>query len=155
MIAIRNLQGRIRLPRGDVERLVRTVLRGEGAPALRLSIVFVGSGRIRAINRRFLGRDRTTDVIAFALGGPSRAAGVDGEVVVSADRAVLEARRRGIAVREELLRYVVHGVLHLLGHDDRTPALRKLMWAKQEAYLRKAWPGSAAARTRARRARSK
>lgn len=138
MIYIANLQRRTRIPVARVERIVKTVLRGEKAPGIRLSIVFVGNRRIRTLNRRFLNHDRPTDVIAFALGEPDEAGGVHGEVVVSAECARAEARRRGVPVREEILRYVAHGVLHLLGYDDRTPAKKKRMWKKQEAYLKRA-----------------
>jgi rRNA maturation RNase YbeY len=48
-----------------------------------------------------------------------------------------EARTRGIDPAEELLRYAVHGLLHLFGHDDRTPAARRRMWARQETLIRR------------------
>ncbi|MHC4605863.1 MAG: rRNA maturation RNase YbeY [Planctomycetota bacterium] len=136
MTHITNLQRKVRIPRKDAERIVRAVLRGEKAGKHPLSLVFVTDRRIHALNRAFLRHDRPTDVIAFAFDDPAPG-GVRGEVVVSAERAAREARDRGIPVREEVLRYVAHGVLHVLGYDDRTPAKKKKMWARQEKYLRR------------------
>ncbi len=137
MIHLANLQRKIRIPSAKVKKLVGLILKGERSAGLTLSFAFVGNRRIRTINRKFLGHDYATDVIAFALGEPSEAGGVHGEVVVSAEFAAKEARRRGIGVQEELLRYVAHGVLHLLGYDDKPASKKKRMWKKQEAYLKK------------------
>jgi probable rRNA maturation factor len=131
-VAIANLQRRLRLPRRRIERLVGRILRAEGRPRARVSLAVVGNGAIRRLNRRHLGHDTATDVLAFPLGEP----GCFGEVVVSADVAAAEARRRGIPPEEELLRYVAHGLLHLLGYRDQAPAQRRRMWERQERYLR-------------------
>lgn len=58
-----------------------------------------------------------------------------GEVYVSVTTARREAKARGIPFEEELLRYAVHGMLHLFGYDDGTPARRKRMWARQEGLV--------------------
>ena len=80
-----------------------------------LSVAVTDDARIREVNVRFLGHDWPTDVIAFPLDDD------DGEVVVSAERAVEEATARGVDPMAELLLYVVHGILHLMGHDDHEP----------------------------------
>lgn len=80
-----------------------------------LSVAVVTDAAIREINRRFLDHDYATDVIAFPLDES------DGEVVVSAERAIEEAGERGVDATAELLLYVVHGILHLLGYDDHEP----------------------------------
>ena len=122
MIAIANEQRRVPIPEADVRRVARRLVKGRG-----LSIAFVTDAAIRRINRRFLGHDWATDVISFPLGTD-----LLGELVISAPYARSEARRRGISEREELLRYVIHGILHLLGYDDHRPADRRRMWARQE-----------------------
>lgn len=140
MIYLTNRQRRVRIPAAEVRRLAARLVAGRS-----LSIAFVGNAEIRALNRRFLGHDDVTDVLAFPLGTD-----LFGEVVVSTEVAAAEARRRGIPVKEELLRYVVHGILHLLGYDDHRPADRKRMWARQERELRKflGWRGNRAIRGR-------
>lgn len=114
----------MRIPRTQVRRLVARVLRGERSRR-QIHVVFVTDAAMRRLNRRFLKHDYITDVLAFP----------PDEVVVAPGVAIAEARRRRIPAREELLRYVAHGVLHLLGYDDKKPASRRRMWARQERYL--------------------
>ncbi len=122
------------LPAGAVRRVVRAVLAGERRRA-RVSVTFVGRERMRALNARYRGRDRPTDVLAFALrapGGPPL-----GDVYVCRWVAAREARARGIPLREELIRLVVHGTLHALGyrHPEGRGRTRSRMWRRQERYV--------------------
>lgn len=114
-----------------VAALARAVLRQEGAALAALSISFVGAGRIRSLNRRHLGRDRATDVLAFSLGN------LVGDVYVSVPAARRQAVRFGVTPREELRRLVIHGILHVLGHDHPAGSTRATspMWRRQERYL--------------------
>lgn len=93
-------------------------------------MALVTDEQIREVNRRFLGRDRPTDVMAFPLGeGP----GAWGEVVISVDTARRQAEERNADLKEELLLLAVHGTLHLLGWEDDTPAgWQRMMDAAQE-----------------------
>jgi probable rRNA maturation factor len=94
---------------------------------------------MRTLNREWLGHDRVTDVIAFGLTQPDGT--TVGDVYVCRAAAQREARRRGIAVREELVRLVVHGTLHVLGHDHPDGGAeareRSAMWKRQERYVRR------------------
>lgn len=90
----------------------------------RLSVAVVGDRLMRRLNREFHATDRTTDVLAFPLEadpGPLGAE-LDGEIIVCAAQARREAGYRGLRAEVELILYVVHGTLHLLGEDDATPA---------------------------------
>ncbi len=126
------------LPPAAAADLVRRVLRAEGVRHAAVSLSFVGRRRIRTLNRRFLGRDRDTDVIAFAL--PAAAGPVVGDVYCAPEAAARAARRFGVSAREELRRLVVHGVLHALGHDhpEGPGRTRSAMWARQERLLARA-----------------
>jgi probable rRNA maturation factor len=128
------VQGRSPLAPSAVRRVVRAVLAGERQSA-RLSITFLGPIRMRRLNRRYKGHDQPTDVLAFTLEQP----GVPrlGDVYICPAVAAREARRRALPLREELIRLVVHGTLHALGHDhpggpDRE---RSAMWRRQERYV--------------------
>jgi len=125
MIHLTNEQSRVRIPSAKVRRLATQI-----AGRKNLSIAFVTNAAIRRINRRFLRHDYATDVISFPLGTD-----LLGELVISADYAVGEAAKRRIPVEEELLRYVAHGILHLLGYDDHRPSDRAAMWKRQEREL--------------------
>ncbi len=89
---------------------------------------------MRGLNRRTFGRDRATDVIAFAL---PHGATLVGDVYVCPAAARASARRYGIGDREEMVRLVVHGVLHVLGHDhpDGDARTASPMWRVQERYV--------------------
>ena len=126
------------LSRAAAAALARRVLRAEGVRHAAVSVSFVGRRRIRSLNRRFLGRDRETDVIAFAL--PGSPGPLVGDVYCAPEVAARAARRFGVPVREELRRLVVHGVLHVLGHEHPEGAARtrSAMWARQERLMRRA-----------------
>jgi probable rRNA maturation factor len=102
-----------------------------------LSVAVVDDGEIQRVHHEFLGLDTPTDVLSFPLGpadgsGPG---GVFGEVVVSAETALREARRRGLLPEEELALYAIHGALHLVGFDDHDPASRRAMRRAERRYL--------------------
>ncbi len=100
--------------RRDILRLIREVARAERCSAPELSIVLVSNPQIRRLNRLFLGRNRATDVIAFPISDR-----LLGEIYVSRDQARIQAPRYKATCREELLRLVLHGFLHLLGYTHR------------------------------------
>ncbi|HET9275252.1 MAG TPA: rRNA maturation RNase YbeY [Gemmatimonadales bacterium] len=101
-----------------------------------LSISFVRPDRIRALNARWKGRRALTDVLAFSLGGPD--GGVVGDIYICPGVAAREARARGLALREELLRLVIHGTLHVLGWDHPEGEGRTVspMWRRQERLVK-------------------
>jgi probable rRNA maturation factor len=125
-----------RAPLGPVATaaVVRAVLRGERRAAV-VSLTFVGRDRMRALNRRFRGASRPTDVLAFALPGPGGK--LAGDIYVCPWVAAREARRYRVALREELVRLVVHGTLHVLGwdHPDDGSRSGSPMWRRQERYV--------------------
>ena len=112
-------------------RVVRHVLRRERAPrASEVTVALVSDAAIRTLNRRFLKRDRPTDVLAFPGGRPFL-----GDVAVSVPRARAQARAAGHPVASEIALLAAHGALHLLGYDDRTGAQRARMMRRQRALL--------------------
>jgi probable rRNA maturation factor len=128
--------GRARgLTAARVERLVAGVLRAEDREA-ELSVSFVGLATMRALNREHKGKDRATDVLAFSLPQPGQ--GIVGDIYVCPAVAREQARELGISPQLELARLVVHGVLHVLGHDhpDGPEREQSPMWRRQEDYLR-------------------
>ncbi len=98
----------------EVRALARRVGQDLGQPKAMVNVVFVSNRYIHQLNRRFLGRDRPTDVLSFPLGSP-----LLGEVYVSREQARLQARQYGVSYRTELLRLVRHGLLHLCGLSHR------------------------------------
>jgi probable rRNA maturation factor len=125
---------RLPLSRALVRRVVNGVLRAERRKAL-MSVTFLGRDSMRRLNAEHKGHDRPTDVLAFALNGP--AGEVIGDVYVCPWVAGREAKARGIPLRQELVRLVVHGTLHALGreHPEGPERTRSAMWRRQERYV--------------------
>jgi len=121
--------------RAEAERLARAVLRAEGVKRAMLSVAFVGRRRIRSLNRRYFGRDRETDVVAFALVGVRGL--VVGDVYCAPEVGARQARRFGTTPGQELRRLLVHGVLHVLGyeHPNGDRRFASPMWRRQERLL--------------------
>jgi probable rRNA maturation factor len=134
-----SVQGRrIPLSRRRVAEIAASVLRAERVREATLSITFLPSRAIAALNARYLGHRGPTDVIAFAFTPPGRdRAPLVGDIYIGADVARSQARRLGISVREELARLIVHGTLHVLGYDHpRGPhRVDSPMWRRQERLL--------------------
>ena len=115
------------------------VLRAEGVHDALVSIALVSRARIAALNARYLGRRGSTDVISFGFARVAREA-VVGDIYIAPEVARANALRHGVRVREELIRLVVHGVLHVLGYDHPDGPARETsrMWRRQERLLARA-----------------
>ncbi|WP_164908869.1 rRNA maturation RNase YbeY [Candidatus Velamenicoccus archaeovorus] len=135
-IDIRNRSRKAVPPDGTIRRVVGRVLAAEGVRNAHLSIQFVDDGFIEKLNRLFKGASRPTDVLSFDLSGQGTADFVFADVVVSVQTAHRTAARLDINPAQEILRYVIHGLLHLLGYDDLTPRTRRKMWRRQEELVR-------------------
>jgi probable rRNA maturation factor len=129
---------RIPISRSRIEALAEGVLRREGVRDALLSIAFVSDRRIAALNREHLGHAGPTDVISFGFAPVATRRAVVGDVYIAPGVARRNAREHGGGVREELMRLVVHGVLHVLGHDHPEDETRygSPMWRRQERLLR-------------------
>lgn len=118
----------------DVVRAVRAVSQAEGITSGEISITFVDALAIAALNETHLERSGSTDVIAFNLAEPSQPLG---DVYICPEVAAQSAQEWGVELREELLRLVIHGVLHVAGHDhpEGEERLESEMFRRQEAIL--------------------
>ncbi len=108
------------------------MLQGEGRSARYLGIILTGQAEVCRLNQQFRGVDYDTDVLSFTL---NDGADVDGEVYVNVDFARQYHRTHGAVFQDELCRYVIHGVLHLLGYDDSNPEGAHRMRRMEDHYL--------------------
>lgn len=129
----------------DPRRLRETALKALAheniSGQVELTIAITGDDEIRDLNRRYRGVDAPTDVLAFGEGmtdvrfaAPGEPAYL-GDVIISYPRAQAQADSRGHPVSDELLLLVVHGVLHLLGHDHAEPDEKRKMRRVQDKVL--------------------
>ena len=119
------------LPR--LRRMLRASIRREGLRKACLCVRTVNDREIAALNRRYLGHKGPTDVLSFDLSEEEDVPAFD--VMVNAQRAGAESRRRGLAGEAELALYALHGLLHCLGYDDLRPADAAKMHQREDQLL--------------------
>jgi probable rRNA maturation factor len=119
-----------------LKKVVKRVLQDAGIQSAEISIAIVGDRRMHELNRQYLQHDYPTDVLTFVLDRDEATKSLDGQIIVSADYASREAPRYGWTADDELLLYVIHGALHLIGHDDTTPQAQQAMREAETNYLR-------------------
>jgi probable rRNA maturation factor len=134
-VSIASPQELVSLEYARLKECARAVLSGEGVTEAKISLAFVDDATIAGLNKRYLDHDGPTDVITFPLSGRG-AKKLEGEVVMGVGVAEREARQRGHDPNTELCLYVIHGVLHLCGYDDRSPRDVAAMRRKEREYLR-------------------
>lgn len=130
---------RVPVSRARLAEVARVALRTEGVRAALLSITFVNRREITRLNREHLDHQAATDVISFGFTRATASDPVVGDIYIAPEVAREHARERGIGVREEIVRLVVHGVLHVLGHDhpEGESRERSPMWLRQERIVRR------------------
>jgi probable rRNA maturation factor len=144
MTAEIELIAEIELP-GEVDtegliRAVRAALEHEQATEGALTILLGDDARLAALNRSYRGLAEPTDVLAFPAGDQAALPELPpylGDIAISVPRADEQAAEAGHSIMEELQLLVIHGTLHLLGHDHGEPAEREAMWAAQRSILEK------------------
>ncbi len=122
---------------GPLRALVRAALAAEGRRAGEIGVVLTDDSALRALNRRWRGIDRATDVLSFPY-DPGGDGPVSGDVVVSLDRMRDQARRYRVSRGRECARLVVHGALHLAGLDHHRTPERRHMRTREQRILRAA-----------------
>jgi probable rRNA maturation factor len=135
-VSIASPQELVPLDYPRLKECARTVLAGENVQEAKITIAFVDDTTMAGLNKRFLEHEGTTDVITFPYSGP-KSKKLEGEVVIGIEVALREAEERKHEVAVELCLYVIHGMLHLCGFDDRTSRDAAAMRRKEREYLRK------------------
>ncbi len=120
-----------------IERAAQAALAHEAAQG-ELSVVLTDDAQLQELNRDYLGIDAPTDVLSFPASetDPESGAAYLGDILISVPRAAQQAQAAGHALQAEVQLLVVHGVLHLLGHDHADAQEKARMWAAQSAILK-------------------
>ena len=115
-----------------VKNWIKKILKQEGKTAGNISYLFCSDDYLLKINRQFLQHDFYTDIITFDY---SEKAKIEGEIFISIDRVKENAKIFKQPFERELMRTIIHGVLHLCGYTDKKPADKKRMTAKENLAL--------------------
>jgi probable rRNA maturation factor len=132
---IRGLPSDLRTLRPLVEKAGRVVMAEHEVSTYAVSISFVKDDAITEINRKSLGRSGPTDVIAFDLSEEGLPFQKVGDIYISVETATRNSRSYEVSLEEELVRLVVHGMLHLVGFVDEPAAERRCMEEAQERLV--------------------
>jgi probable rRNA maturation factor len=123
MIEVFNRQRRHKVHAKRWREFAEQALQAIGAEDRQATVVFVSDAAIRKLNRQFRGKDYATDVLSF----PSQAESFEtdakanlGEIVISLDRAQVQAKESGLTLANEVEQLILHGLLHLCGYDHET-----------------------------------
>ena len=125
------------LSRARAQKVVQSVLRAEKVRGALVSVAFVSDRAIAAMNARHLQHRGPTDVISFGFDRPTKSDPVVGDIYIAPAVAAKNAKSRQRPVREELVRLLVHGTLHVLGYDHPEGDAREgsAMWRRQETLV--------------------
>ena len=126
--------------RTRLKKFIASIFRMEKKPLVRLNYIFCNDRQLLKINQQYLGHDFYTDIISFGLTEGTEP--VEGEIYISIDRVRENAANLQIGFREELLRVIFHGALHLCGYRDKTRQEIKRMRNAEDLYLSKYFQGS-------------
>jgi len=127
-IAVKNLQKKFSVPEKLIRQAAQKALRKLKSNR-DISIVLVSPKRMRGINKKYLNHDYVTDVLSFDLGDEA------GEIVICPQVASVNARHHQTSTQHEIMLYVVHGILHLAGFDDKSETDKKIMRKMESKIL--------------------
>jgi len=138
-ISIVNSQKKVRLNFQRIKNTALAALSFLDEKDAELSVYVVDDVEIKNLNYRYLGKERATDVLAFSMREGQRlkgGEGILGDVVISAETAVSQARRYAKDTIDEIELYLIHGILHLVGYDDGSLKAKKKMFDVQDKILK-------------------
>lgn len=124
-----------------IRNVCRKVLEGEGKQECDISVVLVGAGRMRKLNKRYRGKNRATDVLSFGSGQQPKfimppGQELLGEIVICVPVIKKNAKRFSSTFEKELSLSLIHGILHLLGYDhEKSKKMAEKMKNKQQHYM--------------------
>jgi probable rRNA maturation factor len=137
-LIIRNRQRARRLNTKFLRDIVRTLLVEElSRDQFEIGISIIGEAEMTSMNEGYLRHKGSTDVITFDYTDVNRPKFLTGEVFVCLDEALAQAPRFRVTWQNELVRYIVHGILHLSGYDDKTAAARRKMKRQENRLMRR------------------
>ena len=131
---LRNLQKKVKLNLDEIEEKTEKLSEIIDGPPYNVSVVFVSNSKITQLNKKFLGRDFPTDVMAFTISKNY------GEIIISAEKAKENSTFYNNTPEKEIVYLIIHGFLHLQGYRDYTEKEFKNMKRAQDRIFKKLYP---------------
>ena len=116
----------------EVARWITDIIKRENKKKGNINIIFTSDSHLKEINNKFLDRDYYTDVISFNYSEKEK---ISGDIYISIDTVKLNSKKYNTGFEQELLRVIVHGLLHLIGYDDQNKEAKKGMKKMEDYYL--------------------
>ena len=116
----------------SVKDLCTIVLKDSSYDAISLNIIFSDDSNLNRLKLEYFNEDVLTDVLAFPIQNDTK---LEAEIYISYDRAISSSKEFNVSLNSELIRLIVHGILHLLGYRDNNEKLKKIMFDKQESIV--------------------
>lgn len=132
-IEIANQQDSLPLEEVRLRKAIRSIATQAGYSRGEISLAVITDAAIHRLNREHLNHDYATDVLSFVFERTDDC--LEGEIIVSAEMAISTAHELGWPAEHELLLYVIHGMLHLVGYDDKQPTAREEMRAAEREAI--------------------
>lgn len=118
-----------------VKKIIPVILRDEKVVCGTINIRFCSDDEIKIYNKKYLSHDYETDILTFYYGNNENS--IDSDILISVDTVTKNSKRFKTETENELLRVVIHGILHLCGYEDYDKAQKNLMKKKENFYLEK------------------
>ncbi|MBI4547638.1 MAG: rRNA maturation RNase YbeY [Ignavibacteriae bacterium] len=128
-----NAHPKYKIRNRETKELACHVLKKEGHRKVECSIIFIDDRRMKELNGTYRHHWYTTDVLSFSLSEYNSK--IEGEVYINVDQARRQARRYNVSIKNEISRLVIHGLLHLIGYEDKTKKERDSMTKLENSYL--------------------
>ena len=116
----------------SVKDLCTIVLKDSSYDAISLNVIFSDDSNLNRLKLEYFNEDVLTDVLAFPIQNDTK---LEAEIYISYDRAISSSKEFNVSLNSELIRLIVHGILHLLGYRDNNDELKKVMFDKQESIV--------------------
>jgi len=116
----------------EIRRKSREVLKGEKKKTDFINIRFTDDNTITAYNKKYLSHNKRTDIITFNYGEEGL---IEGDIIISLDTISDNSKRYNVSFEMEIMRVVIHGILHLCGYEDNNRKLKQQMHEREDYYL--------------------
>lgn len=120
--------------RNKLKAFLPSLFKAEKKELASLSYIFCPDDYLLEMNKEYLKHDYYTDILSFDLSDSEKT--IEGEIYISVDRVLENARNQGVAIKEELHRVIFHGALHLCGFGDKTRSEKTKMTKMENKYLK-------------------